>query len=160
METVAPSFLDKGLLNIPQWDHLGEDLKKRDKSKPLLPGTLAIWTLFRGCLGGHKPRGESAIQEGAEALEEVKEERSSRASERNSSSKEEMSGEELERKVGQKPEPLQSLPTTTHSAPPPYNTCTNRDICGCHAPTTESWTTKWKEAGLTSAFKSLIPPAP
>lgn len=30
MEKAAPSFLDEGLLNIPQWDHLGEDLKKQD----------------------------------------------------------------------------------------------------------------------------------
>lgn len=46
------------------------------------------------------------------------------------------------------------MPTATPSAPPPHNTCRNRDRSG-HAPTTESWTTKWKEAGLTSAFPVL-----
>ena len=32
VEEIAPWFLDEGLLNIPQWDHLGEDLKAADKS--------------------------------------------------------------------------------------------------------------------------------
>lgn len=52
VEDISPWFLDEGLLNIPQWDHLGEDLKKQDLKNPLPPGTLAIWTLVRGCLGG------------------------------------------------------------------------------------------------------------
>ena len=48
VEKAAPWFLDEGLLNIPQWDHLGEDLKKQDNKTPLPPGSLAIWTLVRG----------------------------------------------------------------------------------------------------------------
>ena len=48
VEKAAPWFLDEGLLNIPQWDHLGEDLKEQDNKTPLQPGSLAIWTLVRG----------------------------------------------------------------------------------------------------------------
>ena len=38
IEEAAPWFLDKGLLNIPQWDHLGKDLRKREKVEPLPVG--------------------------------------------------------------------------------------------------------------------------
>lgn len=46
VEGVIPWFLDEGLLNIPQWKHLGEDLRKVDKEKPLSSGTLAVWALI------------------------------------------------------------------------------------------------------------------
>ena len=55
VEGVSPWFLDEGLLNIPQWEHLGEDLMKVDKEKPLPSGTLAIWALIRSCLLSPKP---------------------------------------------------------------------------------------------------------
>ena len=55
IEEAAQWFLDKGLLNIPQWDHLGEDLRKREKVEPLPVGTSAIWTMIRGCLTNPRP---------------------------------------------------------------------------------------------------------
>lgn len=155
VETVAPWFLDEGLLNIPQWDQLGEDFKKRDKNKPLPQGTLVIWTLVRGCLGGYKPKCDSVIQEGAEALEEVKEERSSLASERGSSSKgeEEMSGEELEWKFKLKPDPPCSA--VTPNAPPPYNPLAGEITCKCHPSAYEDWKTAWRGANSSSIFPVL-----
>ena len=44
IEKAAPWILDEGLLSIPQWDHLGEDLRKREKVEPLPVGTSAIWS--------------------------------------------------------------------------------------------------------------------
>lgn len=50
IEKVSPWFLDEGLLNIPQWEHLGEDLRIADRQKTLPVGTLAIWSLIKSCL--------------------------------------------------------------------------------------------------------------
>lgn len=47
VEEVAPWFLEEGLLNIPQWEHLGEDLRR---SPNIAPGILAVWSLVRVCL--------------------------------------------------------------------------------------------------------------
>ena len=87
----APWFLDEGLLNIPQWDHLGEDLRKR-KKEPLPVGTSAIWTLICRCLTNPRPTFKDMLEKGEDILEEIKEERSrtsERVSKRGSSSDEE-----------------------------------------------------------------------
>ncbi|RWS10386.1 endogenous retrovirus group K member 5 Gag polyprotein-like isoform X1, partial [Leptotrombidium deliense] len=102
VEEMAPWFLDEGLLNIPQWEHLGESLRKIEieSKKPLPPGTLAIWSLIRSCLQNCKPSFKPPLKEGEAVLEEIKEERSCAASARtgsaNESEEEELSGEELE----------------------------------------------------------------
>lgn len=96
VEGVSPWFLDEGLLNVPQWEHLGEDLRRADKDKPLPAGTLAIWALVRSCLNSIKSNIHEHLKEGELILEDVKEERSSKASERGDEpddEEEEMSGE-------------------------------------------------------------------
>lgn len=125
IEQVSPWFLDEGLLNIPQWEQLGEDLRIANGQQALPVGTLAIWSLVKSCLQQKERRSfKGPLEEGSQVLEELKEERSHQSEEKSDSeeeleSEEELSGEELEEKVkklGLKEEcPLVPL---TPSAPP------------------------------------------
>lgn len=65
----APWFLEEGILNIPQWEHLGEDFRRDPRTTP---GTLAIWSLVKVCLqsprrahtpGGATGRGDLRTRE-------------------------------------------------------------------------------------------------
>ncbi|XP_044931738.1 igE-binding protein-like [Mustela putorius furo] len=85
----APWFLEEGLLNIPQWEYLGEDLR-RDPSAT--PGTLAVWSLVKVCLLSSREPICKAVLQGGEILEQVKEE-SCKGSWRDSSSESESSEE-------------------------------------------------------------------
>ena len=67
----APWFLEEGILNIPQWEHLGEDLRRDPRT---MPGTLAIWSLVKVCLQFPREPIRQAVQLGGEILEQVKEE--------------------------------------------------------------------------------------
>ncbi|RWS22682.1 endogenous retrovirus group K member 5 Gag polyprotein-like isoform X1 [Leptotrombidium deliense] len=102
VEEVSPWFLDEGLLDIPQWELLGEDLKDAEQGKPLPPGMLAIWDLIKSCLQNCKPSFKPPLSKGEAVLEEIKEERSCISAKDEGSSEteeeEELSGEELEKK--------------------------------------------------------------
>ncbi|XP_044089100.1 uncharacterized protein LOC122895629 [Neovison vison] len=128
IEHQAPWFLGEGLLRVPQWEYLGEDLRKADAQQPLPTGTMAIWALVRSCLTVKKDKFAGPLKEGSSILEEVKEERSlhsSRSSETGSENgeEEEFSGEELERKVKELKIGHATLPDMIEppAPPPPYS---------------------------------------
>lgn len=64
VEGISPWFLDEGLLNVPQWEHLGKELRKADKKKSLPPETLTIWALIRSCLTSPKSIVKGHLREG------------------------------------------------------------------------------------------------
>ncbi|XP_059028547.1 endogenous retrovirus group K member 5 Gag polyprotein-like [Mustela lutreola] len=93
---VAPWFIEEGLLNVPQWEHLGEDLKR---CPFVTSGTLAVWSLVRVCLQSTREPLKQAVQQGGEVLEQVKEEShkgSSQDSDSESESSEGLSDSELQ----------------------------------------------------------------
>lgn len=98
---VAPWFIDEGLLNMPQWEHLGEDLKC---CPSVTPGTLAVWSLVKVCLQSTREPLKQAVQQGGEVLEQVREESrkgSSKDSDPGSESSEGLSDSELQ-EIGEK----------------------------------------------------------
>ena len=96
----APWFIEEGMLNVPQWEHLGRDLSKADQVKPLPPGTVGFWTLIRSCLVDKTDKFKDLLQEGREVLKDIQEEASSRATshkeEPDLGSESEKSGDELD----------------------------------------------------------------
>lgn len=93
---VAPWFIEEGLLNVPQWEHLGEDLKR---CPFVTSGTPAVWSLVRVCLQSTREPLKQAVQQGGEVLEQVKEEShkgSSQDSDSESESSEGLSDSELQ----------------------------------------------------------------
>lgn len=102
VERHAPWFLEEGLLNIPQWDHLKVSLQTAENEEQLPVGVMSVWQLVRQALLSPTERGKESLDRGSEQLEEVKEERSkasviSEAVEEEEG--EELSGEELARKL-------------------------------------------------------------
>lgn len=88
---IAPWFLEEGLLNVPQWEHLGEELRR---STTVTAGTLAVWSLVKVCLQSSRERLKQVVQQGGEILEQLKEESlgdSSRASDVEDNSSDESS---------------------------------------------------------------------
>ncbi|XP_059043438.1 endogenous retrovirus group K member 5 Gag polyprotein-like [Mustela lutreola] len=73
VEELCPCFEEEGLLNIPQWEHLGEELHKRDREEPLPLGMMAIWKLVRSCLDSNHKMVKNVIKEGVEVMEQVRE---------------------------------------------------------------------------------------
>ncbi|KAG3255819.1 hypothetical protein H1C71_038853, partial [Ictidomys tridecemlineatus] len=131
------------LLNISQWNHHGEDLKRIEKKSPrTLPvGTLPLWT-FVSCLLSPKPSVQTMVEEGEDILIQVKEkvsqvsqteekiqvkEKVSRASQTEDKSVEQKkpSGEKLQQETATNtflsPEGVSVQPT----APPLQETTTN-----------------------------------
>ncbi|XP_059228163.1 igE-binding protein-like [Mustela nigripes] len=96
VERVAPWFLEEGLLNIPQREHLGEDLRHDPE---VSAGHLAVWSLVKLCLQSKREPVREVINQGEEVLEQVKEEsrrESLRSSNIDSESSEGLSEDELE----------------------------------------------------------------
>ncbi|XP_059021052.1 endogenous retrovirus group K member 113 Gag polyprotein [Mustela lutreola] len=95
---IAPWFIDEGLLNMPQWEHLGEDLIC---CPSVTPGTLAVWSLVKVYLQSTREPLKQAVQQGGEVLEQVREESrkgSSKDSDPGSESSEGLSDNELQEK--------------------------------------------------------------
>ena len=76
-DTVAPWFAVSGNLTVPCWDKLGKDLDFAWEQGTLKPGVKPIWKLVRSCLEDH--RCYRALENGRNALEMIKEERSEKA---------------------------------------------------------------------------------
>ncbi|RWS19020.1 endogenous retrovirus group K member 5 Gag polyprotein-like isoform X1, partial [Leptotrombidium deliense] len=73
VETLCPWFIQEGLLNIPQWEHLGDALRDHERDVgPLPKGTLAVWKLVQSCLVTPSPKFEGIVTQGTQALMEVK----------------------------------------------------------------------------------------
>ena len=164
---IAPWFIEEGLLNVPQWEHLGEDLRQ---NPTVNAGTLAVWSLVKVCLQSSRERLKQVIQQGGEILEQLKEESykgSSQGSEADSESSEGLPDELTQNQKGGKekknPEAL-GLPTeakpiavkqpeaeidrapTPHSSPtappyewpPPYRSGCAK-VCHCSDCTAANW---------------------
>lgn len=96
VEEIASWFIEEGLLNVPQWESLGEDLKRCPSTSP---GTLAVWSLVKVCLQSPREPLQRAVLQGGKVLEQMKGESrkgSSRDSESESESSEGMSERELQ----------------------------------------------------------------
>ncbi|XP_058429695.1 endogenous retrovirus group K member 8 Gag polyprotein-like [Marmota monax] len=74
IQKCSPWLFKEELLNISQWNHHGEDLKRIEKKSPgTLPvGTLPLWT-FISCLLSPKPSVQTMVEEGEDIMIQVKE---------------------------------------------------------------------------------------
>lgn len=99
MESVAPWFLKEGILNLPQWEHLGRAFRKAEEGAgPLPEGTLGIWNLVRSCLIETETFADY-VKTGQDALKAVMGEASQKNADCDSDGDAGLSGEELD-KVG------------------------------------------------------------
>ncbi|KAL1763302.1 igE-binding protein-like, partial [Sigmodon hispidus] len=67
-----------GSLTESSWEKLGRDLTRAQKEGNLPPGIMPIWSMIRECLDNHV--GAAKLEQGAEELAKLKEERSDRES--------------------------------------------------------------------------------
>ncbi|XP_077899262.1 uncharacterized protein LOC144376240 [Ictidomys tridecemlineatus] len=75
IQEYSPWLFKEGLLDISQWNHHGEDLKRIEKNNPgTLPvGTLSLWTLVSSLLSP-KPSVQTEVEEEEDILIQVEEE--------------------------------------------------------------------------------------